>query len=362
MQIPQHLIQTIWQRSSWRGRAAWLSLTPFALGFSALVHTRNVLYGRRLLPTSHAPLPVISVGNLTVGGTGKTPFVLWLANALHDRAHRVSILTQGYKGTETETKLVGTNGEALATPAEVGDEAVMLARAFPGVVIAGKNRLAAAQLARQAFHSTVVILDDGFQHRQLSRTLDLLLINGQDGKHGLGNGWLLPAGPLREPVSAARRADIVVMTKGRTRLKGWLSSLGSKSDPPLFYGALQPTALVHSVRHTWHELPLTFLGHKRVLALASIADPLSFYQMLQDREAKLNEVLTFPDHHPYTQADWQTILTASRRCDLVVTTEKDLVKLEQFPFPVGTLVALRVRMEVRDAGRLLTTIEQRLEQ
>lgn len=362
MQIPQHLIQTIWQRSSWRGRAAWLSLTPFALGFSALVHTRNVLYGCRLLPTSQAPLPVISVGNLTVGGTGKTPFVLWLANALHDRAHRVSILTQGYKGTETETKVVGTNGEALATPAEVGDEAVMLARAFPGVVIAGKNRLAAAQLARQAFHSTVVILDDGFQHRQLSRTLDLLLINGQDGKHGLGNGWLLPAGPLREPVSAARRADIVIMTKGRTRLKGWLSSLGSKSDPPLFYGALQPTALVHSVRHTWHELPLTFLGHKRVLALASIADPLSFYQMLQDREAKLNEVLTFPDHHPYTQADWQTILTASRRCDLVVTTEKDLVKLEQFPFPVGTLVALRVRMEVRDAGRLLTTIEQRLEQ
>lgn len=365
MAIPEHIIQTIWQRQNFWSRLTWLCLTPFALGFSAIVRSRNFLYDFQLLPIAQPAPKVISVGNLTVGGTGKTPFVLWLAQALHTRNnYRVGILTRGYKGTKSDTTIIGSQGEIWATPDEVGDEGVMLAQTSPGVVIAGKNRLEAAELARQTFESDVVILDDGFQHRKLKRDVDLLLINSSHGQHGLGNGWLLPAGPLREPLSAIRRADIVVFTKGRPQPSSWRkvwSALDPQGMPSIFYGDLSPTSLVQSVQSRWQELPLTLLHHRRVLAVAGIADPLPFYTILHEQEADLTEVLSFPDHHTYTQADWQTILTASRTCDLVVTTEKDLVKLEQFPFPAGKLVALRVCMQVRDADKLLTRIERQLE-
>jgi tetraacyldisaccharide 4'-kinase len=366
MAIPEHVIQTIWQRQSFWDRLVWLLLAPLAVTFSALVRSRNFLYDFRLLPRQRPTPKVISVGNLTVGGTGKTPFVLWLAHALQARDYQVGILTRGYKGSQTGTVVVGAQGEALASPAEVGDEAVMLARTFPGVVIAGKNRMAAAQLAHQNFQSDIVIVDDGFQHRQLQRDIDVLLINASHGQRGLGNGWLLPAGPLREPLSATQRTDIVVFTKGRPRLKDWPENLDFDNQKfghkPVFYADLKPTALVQSVQRTWQELPLVLLAHRRVLAVAGIADPVPFYGMLREQEVELIQVLSFPDHHAYTQADWQTILVASRSCDLVVTTEKDLVKLEQFPFPASKLVALRVRMEIRDADQLLTAIERQLEQ
>ena len=194
------LIQTLWQGQQRWSRLAWLLLVPFALGFSALARTRNALYDWRLLPIRRATPKVISVGNLTVGGSGKTPFVLWLAQALQHRTHyRIAILTRGYKGSRSDPTTVGVGGEIWATPAEVGDEAVMLARSFSGVVIAGKNRLKAAQLASQDFASQLVILDDGFQHRRLTRDVDLLLIAGRQDRPGLDRQWLLPAGPLREP-------------------------------------------------------------------------------------------------------------------------------------------------------------------
>lgn len=315
------------------------------------------MYDWRLLPIRRATPKVISVGNLTVGGSGKTPFVLWLAQTLQRRTdYRIAILTSGYKGSRSDTTAVGTGGEIRATPAEVGDEAVMLARNFSGVVIAGKNRLNAAQRASQDFASELVILDDGFQHRRLTRDVDLLLIAGRQDRPGLDRQWLLPAGPLREPLSAARRADMVIVTKG-----GRPTGLEpGQAEPPVFSGDLVPTSLVESVQGDWQELSLSLLHRRRVLAVAGIADPAPFYALLQEHEAELTEVVSFPDHHTYTQADWQTIVTIGRRCDLIVTTEKDLVKLERFPFPTGKLVALRVRMQVSNAERLLSRIERQL--
>ncbi len=357
MMAVARLIQTLWQGQQRWSRLAWLLLVPFALGFSALVRTRNALYDWRLLPIRRATPKVISVGNLTVGGSGKTPFVLWLAQALQQRTHyRIAILTHGYKGSRSDTTAVGAGGEIRATPAEVGDEAVMLARSFSGVVIAGKNRLKAAQLASQDFASELVILDDGFQHRRLTRDVDLLLIAGRQDRPGLDRQWLLPAGPSREPPSAARRADMVIVTKG-----GQPTGLEpDRAEPPLFSADLVPTSLVESGQGDWQELSLSLLHRRRVLAVAGIADPAPFYALLQEHDAELTEVMSFADHHTYTQADWQTIVTIGRRCDLIVTTEKDLVKLERFPFPTGKLVALRVRMQVRNAECLLSRIERQL--
>jgi tetraacyldisaccharide 4'-kinase len=355
MVFTQRLTHHIWQRQGFWGEVGWLALTPLSLGFSALVRTRNLLYDQGWLSTQRPALKVISVGNLTVGGTGKTPMVLWLAQALQSRGQRVGILSRGYGGKNKEITVVGTAGQALVTAAEVGDEPVMLARAFAGVVISGRDRVAAAGIASRRFDLNVVILDDGFQHRQLDRDIDLLLINH---KKGGGNGWLLPAGPFREPLAAARRADIVIMTKGGTY--GRDGGLVSDRMGPVFRGDLRPTALISSTQGKWEELPVGLLGGKRVMALTGIADPIPFYQSLREWEAEIAEVLEFPDHHTYTQVDWQAISLASQKFDLIVTTEKDLVKLERFPFAAGKLVALRVRMEIEQGEQLLDLIERQL--
>lgn len=356
----QRWAHTVWQRQRLWGKVAWLALTPLSLGFSALVWGRNLLYDRRWLPSERLPLKVVSVGNLTVGGTGKTPFVLWLAQALQSRGHQVGILTRGYLGKNTTATVVGIAGQALATPVEVGDEAVMLARSFAGVVIAGRDRVAAARLARERFGVDVVILDDGFQHRRLARAVDLLLVHG---KNGIGNGWLLPAGPLREPLAAVRRAHMLILTKGGVHSDDAERALGRMVTShylPVFFANLKPTALISSTQRQWRELPLGLLGGRRVVALSGVADPVPFYQFLQDWEAEVIEVIEFPDHHTYTQADWLALSHASQKCDLIVTTEKDLVKLEYFPFATGKLVALRVRMEIEREDQLLTAIERQL--
>ncbi|MGH8008194.1 MAG: tetraacyldisaccharide 4'-kinase [Candidatus Binatia bacterium] len=356
MTLGQRFIRRVWQRQGLLGALGWLALTPLSLSFSSLVRSRNLLYNLRWLRAKQAPaLKVISVGNLTVGGTGKTPLVLWLAQALQNRGHKVGILTRGYKGKNTGVTVVGTTGQSTAIPAEVGDETVMLARAFAGVVIAGRDRVAAARLAQERFGVEVVILDDGFQHRRLKRDIDLILVHGTTG---VGNGWLLPAGPLREPVSATRRADVVIIAKGNKQ-ENWARRIVKKGRP-VFYGDLVPSTLISPVQRKWHELPLADLVGKRVVAITGVADPFPFYRSLQEWEVEVAEILEFPDHHAYTQADWQTISQAGQKFDLIVTTEKDLVKLEQFPFAAGKLIAVRVQMEIEYAEELLTLIERRL--
>lgn len=356
MSLSHRLAHEIWQRQGVWGRVGWYALAPLSLGFSALVRGRNLLYDHRLLPIERPTLRVISVGNLTVGGTGKTPLVLWLAQALQRRGSRVGILTRGHKGKNNgRITVVGTKGQARSTPAEVGDEAVMLARTFSGIVIAGRDRVAAARFARKHFGLDVAIVDDGFQHRRLDRDVDLLLISGTQG---LGNGWLLPAGPLREPPAAVQRADVIIITKGGNHRTCERSMVGN--SVPTFYGDLKVTALITSTQHQWQELPLAGLVGKRVLVLSGIADPAPFYRSLREWDAQIAEVMEFPDHHVYTQADWQAISLVSQKFDLIVTTEKDLVKLERFPFAAGKLVALRVRMEIEKENEFLALVTRHL--
>lgn len=360
MQIPQRLIHTIWQRQGIFGWLGWLTLTPLSGLFSLVVRGRNQLYNRRWLSIHRPQLKVVSIGNLTVGGSGKTPVVLWLAQALTARGYRVGIVTRGYKGKNAGITVVGTVGSPTATPDEVGDEAVMLARLFPGIVIAGRDRAAATTLAREQFGVEVALLDDGFQHRHLSRDVDVLLFNG---RKDLINHWLLPAGPFREPISTSQRASIVLITKSDVSSSTlsiphqWRTSTPQQ---PVYYGALQPLALVSSEQRQWRNLPLTELSGKRVMALTGIADPTPFYQALQEWEAELAEVMEFPDHHQYAQMDWQAISAAGQKVDLIVTTEKDLVKLERFPFATKKLVALRVRMTIEHEEQLLADIERHL--
>ena len=364
----QLIIQKIWNRQGVLGVCGWLMCIPLSCVFSIIVLGRNLLYKIGVFRVERLPLHIISVGNLSVGGTGKTPFVLWLARTLQAHQHHVGILSRGYKGQNTGITLVGTDGHPLATPEEIGDEAVMLARTFSGVVLAGRDRVQAARLAKESHHIDVLILDDGFQHRRLGRNVDIVLLNAQQR----GNtGWVLPAGPFREPSNAIRRADIVILTKGAepqspstSVLQGDLRAPGLS---PKTYGRLhflanpRPATLVQSQAGTWQEQPLALLSHKRVMTVSGVADPSLFRRFVSEAEAEIAEVMEFPDHHVYTQRDWQTITTASREYDYIVTTEKDLVKLEKFPFATDKLVALRIDMVVNDSERLLTYIESQLQ-
>lgn len=351
----QHLIERIWQRHHFWQRLGWFALTPVSGGFSALVRGRNLLYNRRFFATTRVPLNIVSVGNLTVGGTGKTPLALWLAQALQERGYRVGILTRGYKGTTTALTVVGTAGKPLVTPEEVGDEAVMMAQRFSGIVIAGRDRVAAAARAHDEFGLDVVILDDGFQYRRLSRDVDILLMSAQANN----NQWLLPAGPFREPLTAVPRADIVVLTKSAAAGPAPTRVFTPTAAATVFSGDLAPTTFVSSVNGERQQHSLASVAGQRVLAVTGIAAPASFYKILHEWNAVITEILEFPDHHSYTHADWQHITQLSQKCDLIVTTEKDLVKLERFPFAAGRLLALRVEMQIDPSALFLNAIEQR---
>ncbi len=353
----------------WSGRTRTtkflrLALTPFSLVYTIIIGLRNFLYSANILPIFDSGIAVISVGNLTVGGTGKTPFVLWLAREMQKRRHRVGILSKGYKGHQKGTIVVGTEGQPLVTAYEAGDEAVMLARNFSGPVIAGKDRVRAAHIAQDTFGLDLLILDDGFQYRRLARSVDLLLI---DTKKSALNPRSLPAGPYREPWSAQVRADAIVLTKTVTIGREPEHSSpnpsvaqGQSCPKPMFSTRPQPDCLVHSKRGEWQLKSVNELTHRKVMVVSGIADASLFYSFVEQAEADIMEVMEFPDHHAYSQKDWQAINTASHAYDFVVTTEKDLVKLEQFPFEANKLVALRIELQVDDADRLLDYVENKL--
>ena len=360
MFFAHHIIENIWRRQRVGARIGWAALTPFSLAFSLAVRTRNVSYDLGILPAVRVPLSVISIGNLTVGGTGKTPLTLWLAHTLQQHGHTVGIITRGYKGTATGPTLVGRDGTPLATPVEVGDEAVMLARRFAGIVIAGRDRVAAARFAHQHFALDVVILDDGFQHRRLHRDVEIVLLSAQ----GPTNTWLLPAGPFREPLTSMYRAHALVLSK-RTGIQEHSPSLffarNTQHATPVFHADLVPTALIQaSPQGQWLEQPLSILTGKRVMAVTAIANPQPFYSAIQERGAELVQVVEFPDHHSYTHSEWQKLVQQSSSVDALLTTEKDLVKLEHFTPTINRLLALRVDLQLELAEAFLSAVEQRL--
>jgi tetraacyldisaccharide 4'-kinase len=205
-----------------------------------------------------------------------------------------------------------------------------------------------------------VILDDGFQHLRLHRDLDLLLINAA---RGFGNGWVLPAGPLREGRAAIARADAIVLidSGGPRAARSSATDLALPGHVPIFRAWIRPRALVHADAAGWHESALA-LGGRRVVAVSGLADPAGFHEMLRELGATIAATLEFPDHHDYTPHDFENLLAAARAAELIVTTEKDLVKLELFPAPGVSLYALRLEvwMDASDEARLFELVAARI--
>ncbi len=347
-------VERFWsEQLPWYEVPGWAALTPLSLAYGAAVAARNRFWhGRK----QRAEVRTVSVGNLTVGGNGKTPFTLFLARRLQMHGFSVGIVTRGFgrRGSgRARARMVSDGSRITLSPGEAGDEPVMLARSFSGPVVVAKRRIDAIDLLKQtAANLDFVILDDAFQHVRLARDVDLLLVSRE---RGLGNGWMLPAGPMRERIGAAKRADAVILMSWGTADPSALSErqMAALSQRPLLTVTLRAHSLVAVDRGCWVEYPADIAG-RRVLAVSGLADPSGFYAMLRAIDADLVGVLAYPDHHRYTGADWQTIVHASREAEMIVTSEKDLVKLERFPFARDSLYALRleVTMGMEDARKL----------
>lgn len=348
-----------WKRQGLAGRVLWALLLPWSAPYRFVVGLRNLLYDLRLLRGRRLPLPVVSVGNLTVGGTGKTPTGLWLAQNLRRRGLEAAILTRGYGGR----RMAGRPGTISAEAArawrsepgdallDYGDEAVMLSVLYGQTVGVGADRYqAGVELSRGAGGTQLFVVDDGFQHRGLARDLDLLLL-GTDT-----SGSMLPAGPFREPVRALRRADILLVTGAHDRWRAVLE--GRFDDSRVFFAAVEPRGLLGRTEDGLREFPLGDLTGIRVLAVSGVAKPERFYDMVRQCEATIVETLEFPDHHPYTERDWREINRTRTQVDRIVTTEKDYVKLARFPFSTGKLLALKVSLTVDRPEALLDRITE----
>jgi tetraacyldisaccharide 4'-kinase len=324
--------------------AATALLSPLSWLYGLAIRLRNRHYDRPGKSLA-ARVPVLSVGNITVGGTGKTPVVAWLAQRLIDEGLKPAIVSRGYGGRAGKGPLLVSAGEGpVRGPAECGDEPYLLASLLPGVlVVVGSDRLAGASAAADR-GVDVVILDDGFQHRRLARDIDILLI---DSQRPLDSDRLLPAGALREPVSALRRAGIIVLT--RTAKEGDYREL--ERSIRRFNGS---APILHARHRTagLFDLQGNPAPHpERAVLFCGIGRPESFRRDIESLGINVTAFREYPDHHRYGRGDIEELRGLAGHGTALITTEKDLARMR--PRPGLPLLALRIDIEVDEQEILL---------
>ena len=296
----------------WYSRSGPLWLVPLSLLYGTLMGLRSVLYRLGLRHRIKVPVPVVVVGNLTVGGTGKTPLVAWLSSHLAACGMRVGIVSRGYGGRAREVTRVTVHSR----PSEVGDEPLLLARRAAATVFIGKDRVAAAQAAAKD-GADVVITDDGLQHLALVRQCEIVVI---DGQRGFGNGCVLPRGPLRESPRRLRRVNAVVLNGAITAPGFQLPRFvtGTRFDMQMRPGDARPVAGSGALRS------LSSFRGSGVHAVAAIGNPQRFFDMLRNAGLTVYEH-PFPDHHPFASGDLNFGDSLP-----VLMTDKDAVKCAAF--------------------------------
>jgi tetraacyldisaccharide 4'-kinase len=337
-------------------RLAILLLAPFSQVYSCIQYLRAGLYRIGILKTNRLPRPVVSIGNITVGGTGKTPITAFIARMLIQQGYRVAVLSRGYGGSLEGQSIVVSDGvTVMLGPDECGDEPYLLASIVSGLmVVIGTDRYAAGQLAMQQLAPDIFLLDDGFQHLRLWRDLNILLL---DCAKPLGNGRTLPAGLLREPATATGRADLTIMT----RSPEVTNISATPSGKPTFAAS---HCLVDAVPLRGGEpVPLSTLQGRRFLAFAGIAQPDSFFSALRDRGLTIVHTLPFPDHVGYDHTRLEVITAAmqSSGAEYAITTEKDGVKLKKLAPGIATVTYVaRLEIEIERPSDLLVLLRNLL--
>jgi tetraacyldisaccharide 4'-kinase len=347
-----------WWRKLATGRKEPRGLGVVAAGLLVML---SVLYGVgaafslwfRALRPWRSPVPVVSIGNLVVGGAGKTPLTIYLARLMAAQGRRVAIVSRGY-GRRSRGAVVVSRGEGpLVKWREAGDEPYMMALLTEGVsIVACESRRSGVRLAVEQLEADVILLDDAFQHVQLARDLDIVAV---DAAAPVGNGHLLPGGPLREHPIGIGRAGVIVATRcdragGAERVAGALGPLAPAAT--IVESRMKPVELWDV--GTGEKVRAAELRERSCMALSSIADPADFERTLDRLRMNVVGRLALPDHHNYSGDDVDVVVEAAREvgADTVVTTEKDAVRLRPWRSRVP-LVALGIELEVTGGRELL---------
>jgi tetraacyldisaccharide 4'-kinase len=330
------LLQRLWYGP------AWLSLPLWPLGwlYRFVVSVRRGLYGLGAFRRHHVAVPVVVVGNLTAGGTGKTPIAAWLGRQLGLRGHRVGIVLRGYGGSHSGTPRIV---RATDDPTEVGDEALLHARRNPHVVVIGADRVAAARLAVQE-GAHLIVCDDGLQHLRLARDYEIAVV---DAARGLGNGQLMPAGPLREPASRLEKVDAVVLTR-----RGREEARPVRPRKPFVVEArFELGAAVNLL--SGERRAVADFRDAPAHAVAAVGNPAAFFAALRDAGIELHEY-ALPDH---ARLDRRAL--GLPESGTVLMTEKDAVKCLAYAQPGWWYVELDVTIERETAGDLIAIVLER---
>jgi tetraacyldisaccharide 4'-kinase len=325
-----------------------LFLLSISIGYGGIVGLKEALYKKDLLRSKRLSCPVISIGNLTVGGSGKTPMTIYVADLIQGLGYGVAIISRGYKGQAEKIGGVVSDGRKIRMgPDTAGDEPFMVAQRLKTVpVIVGQNRFKAGRLAIQAFKPDVILLDDAFQHLKLYRDLDLVLL---DSKAPLGNTYLFPRGILRETASALSRGDVVILTRsdmGKTRCLGQIKKYLPRK--PIFHSSHIPyiyKIITDSHSQSGDRQPVLskydfdIFKNKKVFAFSGIANNNDFRRTLEGFQCKLERFLEFPDHHQYSDKELDDILKSATdlSVEFIFTTEKDYVRMAhkiKWPIPL----------------------------
>jgi tetraacyldisaccharide 4'-kinase len=308
-------------------------LTPAATGYGIGSYLRLKAYGKEFLKQERFPVPVISVGNVTVGGTGKTPVTIDLARRLVQAGRKVAILSRGYKRKSKEEFVVVSDGAGyFATAEDAGDEPYMMARAVPSaIVLVGSKRITTAHMAISTYGADVLLLDDGFQHLPIARDHDVVLLDYNDDPE---RDLLLPAGRWREPVSAIARGHTIVISKVPTNPDAERMAAFDRVINKYAPNAQRTTCSLEPKRLTPFASGDVTLNPRelkglKVTAFCGIARPESFFDQLKELGAEVVGQRTFPDHHWYRENDMRLIKCDAEleKADLVVTTQKDACRL-----------------------------------
>jgi tetraacyldisaccharide 4'-kinase len=326
----------------------WI-LAVISKSYGGAVKLRRTFYEKSVFKSKNLSCPVISIGNISVGGTGKTPMTIYVANAVRDLGYNVAIISRGYKGKAETTGGIVSDGKTLLMAPEIaGDEPYMMGARLNDVpIIVGKNRFKAGSLAVRKFEPDILILDDGFQHLKLQRDLDLVLL---DCRKPIGNGHLLPRGIMREPASALFCANAIILTRADTANNRELTLLLQRlrlqeRKKPVFRAYHKPIVykIINRERNIKEALKqnLDCIKGRALFAFSGLADNHNFRRTLKSLKCNMAGYLEFSDHHSYSDNDLNDILAAAKKSmsKCLVTTEKDYVRIaHKIAWPIDLYV------------------------
>jgi len=341
------------RRTGLPDRALLACLKAASLPYAAIVRLRALAYRHGILPSHRLPVPVVSVGNIVAGGTGKTPVTLLVARFFLERGKRVCVLSRGYGGSaKGRISVVSDGSRVLLGPEEGGDEPYLLATRVPGLmVVIGADRYRAGLFAMERLQPDLFLLDDGFQHLRLQRDLDILLL---DAGRPFSNGFTLPGGFLREPAAAAQRADLVLYTRCAAAAKPHLLP-----QKPSFWARHDLSGLVAlDGDETLRDFEA--VRGKKVAAFSGIADPAAFFALLESCGVTPVATLSFPDHASYGEEETAALcaMRESSGAEILITTEKDAVKLAPYRQRLMPCYAARLEIAVAETESFRGELEK----